>query len=171
MGARRDQRVGALAVHLRRGPFCASACAARTLNAIICSSTPGSLYRCGKGTLRAARCTRQGREERGPGKQKCPKRNHALAQGLVRNFSKAAFNTTSTMPTLQQFEAGYAPAFSPAPPGVGSVVSPFRRVHKNFFLANYNSLASVLLARHGVRHARCIICGNPGKKQGSVSTR
>jgi hypothetical protein len=69
----------------------------------------------------------------------------------VRNFSKAEFNSTSAMPSLQQFEAGYSPAFSPAPPGVGSVVSPFRRVHKNLFLANYNSLASVLLDDGGSR--------------------
>jgi hypothetical protein len=72
-------------------------------------------------------------------------------EGLVRNFSKAKANSTSTMPSLQQFEAGYSPAFSPAPPGVGSVVSPFRRVHKNLFLANYNSLASVLLDDGGSR--------------------
>ena len=29
--------------------------------------------------------------------------------------------------------------------GVGSVVSPFRRIHKNILMANYNSLAAVLL--------------------------
>lgn len=105
----------------------------------------------------------------------------ALDAGLVRNLSKADFNSTDTMPSLQQFEAGFSPAFSPAPPGVGSVVSPFRRVHKvraiiiahhyiriisidlavllphpylgaqNFFLANYNSLASVLLDDGGSR--------------------
>lgn len=69
----------------------------------------------------------------------------------MRNYSKANFNSTSTMPTLQHFVAGYSPAFSPAPPGVGSVVSPFRRVHKNMFLANYNSLASVLLDDGGSR--------------------
>lgn len=72
-------------------------------------------------------------------------------KGLVRNLSKAEVNSTSAMPTLQQFEAGYSPGFSPAPPGVGSVVSPFRRVHKNFFLANCNSLASVLLDDGGSR--------------------
>jgi hypothetical protein len=55
------------------------------------------------------------------------------------------------MPSLQQFREGYQPGFDSAPPGVGSVVSPFRRVHKNFIMANYNSLAAVLLDDAGSR--------------------
>ena len=71
--------------------------------------------------------------------------------GLVRNFTKAPANTTSEMPSLQQFREGYYPAYDPAPPGVGSVVSPFRRVHNNMIMANYNSLAAVLLDDAGSR--------------------
>jgi hypothetical protein len=51
--------------------------------------------------------------------------------GLVRNFTKAPFNTTTEMPSPQQFRDGYYPAFDRAPEGVGSAVSPFRRIHKN----------------------------------------
>merc|ERR1719272_636959 len=71
--------------------------------------------------------------------------------GLVRNFTKAKFNTTSDMPSLQQFEDGYQPGHDPAPPGVGSAVSAFRRVHKNILMANYNALAAVLLDDAGSR--------------------
>lgn len=71
--------------------------------------------------------------------------------GMVRNYSKAAFNTTDEMPTLQQLEGGYSPAYSPAPPGVGSVVSPFRRVHNNVLIANYQSLSAVTLDDGGSR--------------------
>ena len=71
--------------------------------------------------------------------------------GLGRNFSKARENTTNEMPSLEQFRDGYYPAFDKAPPGVGSVVSPFRRLHKNILMANYNSLAAVLLDDAGSR--------------------
>ena len=69
----------------------------------------------------------------------------------MRNFTKAPFNTTSDMPTREQFEAGYQPGHDPAPPGVGSAVSQFRRISKNFLVANYNSLAAVLLDDGGSR--------------------
>jgi hypothetical protein len=65
--------------------------------------------------------------------------------GVIRNVSKAAINTTMEMPSLQQLNAGFIPGFSPAPAGVGSVVSQFRRVYKNFLIANYNSLSAVTL--------------------------
>ena len=42
--------------------------------------------------------------------------------GLVRNFSKAPFNTTTEMPTLEQLRDGYLPAFDLAPKGVPSIV-------------------------------------------------
>ena len=64
--------------------------------------------------------------------------------GIVRNFTKDAYNTTSAMPSLQLLEAGYTPGFDPAPPSVGSVVSPFRRVHHNL-IANYNAEVTVTL--------------------------
>jgi hypothetical protein len=70
---------------------------------------------------------------------------------LVRNFTKAPFNTTDEMPTLAQLEAGYSPAYSPAPPGVGSVVSPFRRVRNNMLIANYQSLSAIALDDGGSR--------------------
>ena len=115
-------------------------------------------------------------------------------------FFKAAFNTTDDMPTLEQLEAGYFPAYSPAPPGnkthrfapfqtkecqfiktgsgsgqtygklkkemrfrtgVGSVVSPFRRVHNNVLIANYQSLSAVTLDDGGSRmlqYNNYIIC-------------
>jgi hypothetical protein len=66
-------------------------------------------------------------------------------EGLVRNDTKAVANTTNAMPALEQLEAGFFPAYSHAPKGTGSVVSPFRRIHHNFMMANYNSLAGVLL--------------------------
>ena len=74
-------------------------------------------------------------------------------EGLVRNFSKTPFNSTSfaDAPTLEQLEAGFYPAFDPAPPGKGSVVSPFRRIHNNLLIANYNALAGVLLDDGGAR--------------------
>ena len=65
--------------------------------------------------------------------------------GLVRNFTKDAFNTTSAMPSLQQLQAGYTPGFDPAPPGVGSAVSAMRRVHHNILMANYNAEVTVTL--------------------------
>ena len=71
--------------------------------------------------------------------------------GLVRNYSKTAFNSTEEMPTLAQLEEGYFPAYSPAPPGVGSVVSPFRRVYNNVLIANYQSLSAVTLDDGGSR--------------------
>jgi hypothetical protein len=37
--------------------------------------------------------------------------------GLIRNFSKAKFNTTTEMPSLEQFRAGFYPAFDRAPTG------------------------------------------------------
>eukprot|EP01043_Picozoa_sp_COSAG02_P018683 COSAG02_NODE_878_length_16266_cov_8.886559_8_plen_461_part_00 len=71
--------------------------------------------------------------------------------GIVRNFSKAPFNTTSEMPSLDSLREGYFPAYDFAPKGIGSVVSPFRRVTKNLLMANYNSLAAVLLDDAGSR--------------------
>jgi hypothetical protein len=71
--------------------------------------------------------------------------------GLVRNYSKAAFNETTEMPTLAQFRGGFYPAFDLAANGVGSVVSPFRRIHNNFIIANYNALAGVNLDDGGAR--------------------
>lgn len=65
--------------------------------------------------------------------------------GIVRNFTKDEYNTTSAMPSLQLLEAGYFPGFDRAPPGVGSAVSAFRRVHHNFLIANYNSEVTVTL--------------------------
>jgi hypothetical protein len=65
--------------------------------------------------------------------------------GLVRNFTKSPFNTTTEMPSPQQFREGFYPAFDRAPAGVGSAVSPFRRIHKNILMANYNALAAVLM--------------------------
>merc|ERR1712176_1262738 len=55
------------------------------------------------------------------------------------------------MPTLEQIEAGDYPAYSPAPPGTGSVVSPFRRIHNNMLMCNYNSLSGVTLDDAGSR--------------------
>lgn len=71
--------------------------------------------------------------------------------GLVRNYTEAPFNTTHEMPTLEQLESGYYPAFSPAPPGVGSVVSSFRRIHNNILFTNYNSLSGVTMDDAGSR--------------------
>ena len=73
--------------------------------------------------------------------------------GLVRNFSKAAFNTTSTadIPTLEQLRDGFFPAFEHAPNGKASVVSAFRHIHNNFIMANYNALAGVNLDDGGAR--------------------
>ena len=73
--------------------------------------------------------------------------------GMVRNVSKTPFNSTSfaDAPTLQQLEDGFYPGFDLAPPGRGSVVSPFRRVHNNLIIANYNALAGVNLDDGGAR--------------------
>ena len=71
--------------------------------------------------------------------------------GLVRNFSKTPFNSTTEMPSLQQLQGGYYPAFDPAPAGVGSVVSPFRRVRNNFLISNYNAGSGVWLDDAGSR--------------------
>ena len=65
--------------------------------------------------------------------------------GVIRNYSKDANNTKTAMPGLEQLQAGYFPGFDRAPAGVGSAVSAFRRVHKNFLMANYNALSAVTL--------------------------
>ena len=74
--------------------------------------------------------------------------------GMVRNFTKLPFNITSpaSVPSRVQLESpDFYPAFDLAPPGTGSVVSPFRRIHNNFLIANYNSLAGVNLDDGGAR--------------------
>ena len=70
-------------------------------------------------------------------------------QGLVRDFAKAPANTTSAMPTLRQLEAGYTPGFVAAARGVGSVVSPFRRVHNNLFMARARAVTITILMEGG----------------------
>eukprot|EP01050_Picozoa_sp_SAG11_P013817 SAG11_NODE_1644_length_4526_cov_1.563813_2_plen_112_part_00 len=77
--------------------------------------------------------------------------------GLVRNFTKAEFNTTSEMPSLEMLRTGYNPGHGLAPPGVGSVVSQFRRVHNNILIANYASLSSVTLDDAGSRMLMCAL--------------
>ena len=90
-------------------------------------------------------------------------------EGLVRNFSKAKFNTTDVddAPSLQQLEAGFFPGFDWAAPAgaAGSVVSPFRRIHHNFLIANYNADAAVLLDDGGSRflqYDNYVVYGNVG---------
>ena len=87
--------------------------------------------------------------------------------GLVRNYSKVKFNSTDVadVPSLQQLESGAFPGFDRAPVGVGSVVSPFRRIHQNFLIANYNADAAVLLDDGGSRFLQfgnVIVYGNTG---------
>ena len=72
--------------------------------------------------------------------------------GLLRNYTKAKYNTTDEMPSLEQLRAGFTPGFDNAPAGhIGTVVSPFRRIHQNFLMANYNALSSVALDDAGSR--------------------
>ena len=78
--------------------------------------------------------------------------SQATNGGLVRNYTKAKYNTTDEMPSLELLRAGYTPGFDSAPAGhAGTVISPFRRVHQNFLLANYNALSSVALDDAGSR--------------------
>ena len=42
------------------------------------------------------------------------------------------------MPSLQDIKAGATPGYRPAPVGVGSVVSNYRRLHNNFLVGTYN---------------------------------
>lgn len=84
--------------------------------------------------------------------ERIPYIGDATNGGLVRNFTKAKFNTTDEMPSLELLRAGFTPGFDKAPPGhVGTVVSPFRRIHRNFLIANYNALSSVALDDAGSR--------------------
>ena len=70
----------------------------------------------------------------------------------MRNYTKAKYNTTDEMPSLDSLRAGFTPGFDTAPAGhVGTVISPFRRIHQNFLLANYNAIAGVLLDDAGSR--------------------
>ena len=79
-------------------------------------------------------------------------------QGLVRNYTKARLVRDylnyskdgsdidyKQMPTLEELHAGAMPGFDLAPPGVGSVVSQFRRVHNNVLIANYHAHSGVTL--------------------------
>ena len=45
---------------------------------------------------------------------------------------------------FRELEAGAQPGHDPAPPGKGSAVSQFRRVHHNLMMANYNAEAVTL---------------------------
>lgn len=47
-------------------------------------------------------------------------------------------NTTNETPTLADIVAGATPGYRPAPAGVGSVVSNYRRLRNNFIVGNYN---------------------------------
>jgi len=76
--------------------------------------------------------------------------------GLVRNFTKAKYNTTDEMPSLELLRAGFTPGFDTMLTTeplhhIGTVISPFRRIHRNFLLANYNAVSSVLLDDAGSR--------------------
>jgi len=53
------------------------------------------------------------------------------------------------MPTLRQLEAGYTPGFVAAARGVGSVVSPFRRVHNNLFMARTRAVTITIWMEGG----------------------
>ena len=79
-------------------------------------------------------------------------------EGLVRNYTKARLVSDyrnyskdgsnvdyKQMPTLEELHAGAIPGFDLAPPGVGSAVSQFRRVHNNILIANYHALSAVTL--------------------------
>ena len=69
------------------------------------------------------------------------------------------------MPPLHELEAGAQPGHDPAPPGKGSAVSQFRRVHHNIIMANYNAEAAVTLDDGGSRfvmYDNYFVYGNVG---------
>ena len=62
------------------------------------------------------------------------------------NYSKDGSDIDyKQMPALEELHAGAMPGFDLAPPGVGSTVSQFRRVHNNILIANYHALSGVTL--------------------------
>ena len=62
------------------------------------------------------------------------------------NYSKDGSDIDyKQMPALEELHAGAMPGFDLAPPGVGSAVSQFRRVHNNILIANYHALSGVTL--------------------------
>ena len=74
----------------------------------------------------------------------------SVAHGTINSWERQPYindmgmlrdHTSNINPSVAELDAGATPGYTLAPMGLPTVIGRFRRIHRNFLVANYNSLA------------------------------